>query len=77
MRTVFALAAVAALAACSDQQQPPTSPRSPDPRLGSSVGPTTDGNKVPQAKPTDQVGFTKVTIYQGTAVNVRRVKQVW
>jgi hypothetical protein len=71
MRTSFFLISLAAVvAACADQQQP-TSPVGAAARLESSTvggeggalpaqAPTT-----PQAKPTDQVGFTKVQMYAG------------
>ena len=65
MRTAIILALVAAVAACDDQQQQPTSPVAPRAAapVTADVGPVTTGIKLPDAKPTDQVGFTKVTAY--------------
>jgi hypothetical protein len=75
MRTRFNLLVAAAwVAACSDQQQP-TSPVNSRPtaesRVGATIGPSQDKAPVPQTKPTDQVGFTKVTQVLGaqTVVN--------
>ena len=65
MRTAIILALVAAVAACDDQQQQPTSPIAPRAaaQVGGDVGPVTQGIKLPDARPTDQVGFTKVATY--------------
>lgn len=66
MRNLILLSAVLALAACSDNQQStapanskPTSSRS---SLASDGGPATLGLGIPQAKPIDEVGFTKTLV---------------
>lgn len=67
MRTILLISAAAVLAACSDNQQP-TAPRSASSRSSAAgqVAPSTQGIKLPDAKPVDQVGFTKVgQIYTG------------
>jgi len=63
-----ALAIVASLlvitVACSDDRQP-TSPTSANPHGRSAADvrePSTDGVKLSQVRPTDQVGFTKITL---------------
>jgi len=59
MRRLLLLSAVFVAAACSDTQQPtaPTKSRAlaPNESAGAQLSPS------PQAKPTDQVGFTKIT----------------
>jgi hypothetical protein len=66
---------VATLVACSEQQQP-TSPTttqsSAEQRLGQAHNPlpVADGIRVPDAKPTDQVGFTKVIDVYGDFVTL-------
>ena len=75
MRRLFIFVSVAAtVAACADQQQP-TSPLTVQTPADRQVGVSTSvadaaGVKVPQAKPTDQVGFTKVQIVEGESVTV-------
>ena len=75
MRTrLIALSLAAAAAAACSQDDQPTSPAVARPdaaaRVNASVSPTTDGIRVPQAKPSDQVGFTKVILVWGTPINV-------
>ena len=74
MRTLLLLSVVAAVAACSDRQ--PTSPVRALPNPGSGLalasGPTTDGIRVPEAKPTDQVGFTKTFVVLSNVVVLTR-----
>jgi hypothetical protein len=64
MRRFLLLSAVVAASACADSQQPTA------PVRGRSVGPTSSaaGQIAPsgQGKPTDQVGFTAITIVEAT-----------
>jgi len=75
MRTRFYLVSITVLIAACSQDNQPTSPvrgRSdvaPN-SANTSTAPTTDGAKAPQAKPIDQVGFTKVTLVTGAPVTV-------
>ena len=70
MRSLLFFAAIVGLIACSDQQQP-TSPMASKPGLAIAP-PTTASNGVGgvQAKPTDQVGLTKVEMIQGASTNI-------
>lgn len=63
MRTLLLVSVLAALAACSDSQQP-TAPNARSARTASGdVGPSTKGIIIPQAKPQPApTGFTKVTV---------------
>ena len=75
MRRLFTLVSIAAaVAACGDQQQPTSpvaaAPSSADRQVASTSGADLAEVKVPQAKPTDQVGFTKVQIVEGAPVTV-------
>lgn len=67
MRTQFLLVSlVAMLAACSEQQQPtsPTTAARTEPRSGDYSAAANTAGGAPQAKPVDQVGFSKaVTIF--------------
>src|SRR5262245_18906113 len=66
MRKLLLLSAAAAIAACSDTQHP-TSPDTRSPTSASrDVSPSTDGIKVPQAKP--QPGFTSINTVLGPHV---------
>jgi hypothetical protein len=65
MRNLMLLSAILALAACSDNQQStaPASSKAVSSRSSlASDGPSTLGLGVPQAKPIDQVGFTKTLV---------------
>ena len=71
MRTIFLLSAAAVMAACSDDQQP-TAPRS-TPSRSSAAGEVAPGHRAslqPNAKPADQVGFTKVTKVISTGIPI-------
>jgi hypothetical protein len=67
------LTAAVVLAACADDQHTtgPASRSGPSSRSGSGdVTPTGQAIANPQAKPTDQVGFTKVAAVYGVPVNL-------
>lgn len=76
MRNSLILFSLAALAACSEQQQPtsPAATRSDRPvglmKAGDARFPVVDGVRVPDLKPTDQVGFTKVDYVEGVVTTV-------
>lgn len=72
MRTLLLASALLVLAACSDTQQP-TAPRSASSR-GSGAGdvaPAGQGIAQPYSKPTDQVGFTKVSRVESAMIVVQ------
>ena len=75
MRSLFAVLAVVALSsACSDDKQP-TSPAAARPSVGvrsdaSTKNGVSEANGMPQAKPTDEVGFTTVSFHQGEVLTV-------
>ena len=66
---ILLLTAMITLAACGDQHPVSPSMRSSDQSRGD-VAPSTQGIKVPQAKPTDQVGFTNVFTVDGNSVGI-------
>jgi hypothetical protein len=72
MRSLFAaLAVVALFSACSDEQ-PPTSPAAARPSAGLVSGAASNQalaqGPTQQAKPTDEVGLTTVTLHEGTVI---------
>jgi len=75
MRTVFLLVLSAlAIGACSDEQPQPTSPMLRTRAEGQIAGATetsTAGTAVSQAKPVDQVGFTKVIQLSSPPIHVK------
>ena len=77
MRTILLVSAAAVLAACSDSQS--TAPSSM-PSRSSAAGDVAPGGTnltQPYAKPTDQVGFTKVTQIVSGAVSVNPGEYKW
>ena len=68
MRNLLLLSAVVAMAACSDNQQPTA------PTKGRAVSATESASgqiaPSPQAKPSDQVGFTTVTYASSNAITI-------
>jgi hypothetical protein len=74
MRTSFLLTSLALiLGACSDEQRPtaPVNSRAAATTYATDVLPTGQGIKLPDAKPVDQVGFTKVLTVVGSSVDVQ------
>jgi len=72
MRPVIMLVSLALITACSDQDHP-TSPIQPRSGLEPRALNATDNSiaseiKVAQAKPTDQVGFTKTTVIESNPI---------
>jgi hypothetical protein len=68
MRTLLLLSTLVVIAACSDNQTP-TSPMRGGAASGN-VAPSGQGIKVPDAKPSGPVAFTKVTYVYASALQV-------
>ena len=72
MRTTLGLlATVIAIAACDDQQQPTSPPtETSSPRAAVTVASASPVAKAPDARPADQVGFTKVQYFETGLISV-------
>jgi hypothetical protein len=71
-RLLVLLAAAVLLSACADDQHTtaPANSRSSRSSASGDVGATTQGIQVPQAKPTDQVGFTTAQTITSATIDI-------
>jgi hypothetical protein len=68
--TLLALGAALVVAACSDNQSSPTSPRTASGSVHPANAASASLAPSPNAKPVDQVGFTKITKVVGPVVTL-------